>query len=125
MKRFVVAAVVVGVMAAAFAGLMRHVEAGQPQPGEKDVLQQLQKDLQAVEADLADLAKKHEVLRKDYDTLKAAFQRHSHPVKFWDPEKKEAAAWTEQGSFFIAYPKVGAGDKDADAAKAGGTWGTP
>jgi len=125
MRRIAFGVLVLGMIAVAFLALMRTVEADQPPRGDTDVLRQVQRDLKAVKAELGEWVEKHKALRAEFDKLKTAFRRHSHPVKFWDPEKKRAAAWTEPGSFFIAYPKVGAGDKDEDAAKAGGTWGTP
>ena len=86
---------------------------------------EVKRDLESLKAQLADLAERHEALRKDFEALRRAFRRHTHAVKFWDAARKEATPWKEQGSFFITQPRVAAGETDADAVKAGGTWGTP
>ena len=85
--------------------------------GDADAKSAAAQDIEKLEAKLA-------VLTEKYELLNAAFVRHSHPVLMWDPKSKRSAAW-QNGTYFIAYPKIGRGDEDVDAMRAGGRWGTP
>lgn len=123
MKRAILIALMMGIGAFGLMTLWNRVRADEPKPKESG--RPLEEQVQALRDEVVKLAQACEALKGDLEKLKTAFERHSHPVKFWDAEKKAATAWTEVGSFFIAYPKVGQGDSDADAAAAGGTWGTP
>ena len=89
-------------------------------------LQTLKKDLEALKADLAKLTDEKKALADELDKFKTAFKRHTHPVLMWDATKRGSSPWPwNPGSFFVAYPKVGTGDTDADAMAAAGTWGKP
>ena len=85
----------------------------------------LKKQLDDLKAEVAKLTDEKKALADDLDKFKADFKRHSHPVLMLDA-KGAAAPWPwKPGAFFVAYPKIGQGDTDADALAAGGTWGKP
>jgi hypothetical protein len=117
MKLTVLAVFAIG---AAFGALIAGLE-GKAQAEEEGGLE---KEIQLVNARLSTQANRIEELEKALAEHRTEFEHHSHPVKYWDPEKQASTTWTG-GVFFIAYPKVGKGPGDAAAAAAGGTWGTP
>ena len=80
--------------------------------------------IETLRADMEKMVVAQKKLVDEVKELRSSFERHSHPVKWWNPKEGASTSWTG-GTFFIAYPKVGVGDSDADAARAGGTWGTP
>ena len=132
MKRAILGVLVFGLVSAGAVAVWR-AHAGESTPpalgsqpaGDQASPAELKKQIEDLKADLAKLTDQQKATADELAKLKIDFKRHSHPVLMLDA-KGGAAPWPwKPGAFFVAYPKIGRGDTDADAMAAGGTWGKP